>query len=56
MLSFPILDSSLRFSDIEVIATQATYLVNNLSERFKRSLYGKKDLMRRIFKPFFGTV
>ena len=42
---------SYRFYDVEVIKADwvpATCLVNDLWERFRRSWYGKKDLMRRV--------
>ena len=46
MFRFPVVESSLRFSDVKIIAVPAT--LDNC-ERLRRSLYGKKDLMRRVF-------
>ena len=37
------LRSLFRFCVVEVIAILATCLVNDLGERFRRSLYGKRD-------------
>ena len=52
MFSFPILKPPLRFSDVEVIAVLATCLVNDFRPlgTIRRSLYGKKDLTRRVFR------
>ena len=51
MFRFPVMKSSLRFPNVKIIAVPATSFINDLDncDRLRRSLYGKKDFMRRVF-------
>ena len=51
MFRFPVVKSPLRLLNVKIVAVPATSFVMTLDncDRLSRSLYGKKDLMRRVF-------
>ena len=51
MFFFPVMKSSFGFPNVKIVKIPGTSFINDFGScyRLRRSLYGKKDLMRRVF-------